>query len=83
MTNPTPHTSTEAGGPATDWQPIASMPKDVRVELRRDDCPGWDTTGIFQNGRLDLASFFVRDSDMCFLMRPTHRRPLQAEGGAA
>ena len=57
-----------------EWQPISTMPTGQRVQLRREDCPGYDTTGLFENGKLSVASYFIR-SDMAMLTRPTHWRP--------
>ena len=56
-----------------EWQPAATMPAGVRVEVKREDCPGYDTTAIGENGKLSLASFFIR-GDMTMHSVPTHWR---------
>lgn len=56
---------------------FADFPQDgTIVQLCREDCPGYDTTGSFKDGRLDVASFFIR-RDMAVLTRPTHWRHLK------
>jgi len=57
------------------WQPIETIPTGVRVQLRREDCPGYDTTGVFDHGRFDMASYFIRH-DMQLFTRPTQWRRL-------
>ena len=56
-----------------DWRTdFENAPTDgTRFEVRRDDCPGYDTTAVISGGRLELASFFIRN-DMWVFSRPTH-----------
>lgn len=61
---------------SNDWQPVDTTPTGVRVEVKRDDCPGYDTTAIIENGELYLASFFLR-GDMTMHSAPTHWRHQQ------
>lgn len=61
------------------WQPIKTVPTDgTRVHLRREDCPGYDTYGRVNDGRLEMESFFIR-SDMMLIKVPTHWKPIAAQ----
>lgn len=67
---------------ATDWQPISTMPEGIRVESRRTDCPGHDTTAVRIGEDVSCASWFLR-RDGYLLTMPTHWRHIPAARGAA
>lgn len=67
---------------ATNWQPISTMPEGIRVEVRRVDCPGYDTTAIRMGDEIECAAWFLR-RDFQILTMPTNWRHIQPARGAA
>ena len=76
-------------GPAMDWQPIDTVPRDgTRVELKREGFDygfnGGITTGVFDAEKQTMvtAEFFIDPRRMVLSRIPTHWRPI-AETAAA
>jgi hypothetical protein len=61
----------------TEWRTdFENAPRDgTRFEIRREDCPGYDTTATLDGGKFSPASWFIR-SDMKLIKTPTHWRPI-------
>lgn len=50
-----------------DWQPIETAPRDgTRVQLKRDDCPGYDTVGFWTGSEFATRNYFI------LWFEPTH-----------